>query len=506
MTGPAETSAPALASVAQRVFHYGLLVAVGAATTLLVVAGPENPLLALAPAALVAGIWLVAKAPLVGPVAVLLTLLLAIDDRGDSFGQWRTPLAIVGDTLHFRIDAVLGVPGLAVTGMEVAALGLLVVWLHRRVTSRGSQADQAPVASVLEQFFLLYLAGVAISEGIGLARGLAVVPWKLRNLLHPILLTLLFLVAFRGARDDRLIGRIVVFSACVRAILAIVVQRVAIAETGGPYVHATSHGDSVLFAVAAFILVMDFLERPNRHRLVRAALLLPFIVLGAVENNRRLVWVMFGMMVIAAYVVSPMSGWKRSITRLFLAAIPVLALYLAVGWNSSSRIFAPVRTIRGVSDSSTDRSAYWRDVETWNIAVSMRESPILGLGLGGEYTEHMPNDDISQAYKEYREWPHNTVLGLFLLMGLIPFTATWALIPLAIFFSVRSYRMAETASDRVTAMACLGAAVACLVLAWGDTGAHFPQYKIFVALAVAISARLAVATGAWPARRRFASE
>jgi hypothetical protein len=44
----------------------------------------------------------------------------------------------------------------------------------------------------------------------------------------------------------------------------------------------------------------------------------------------------------------------------------------------------------------------------------------------------------------------------------------------------------------------VGAAVACLVLAWGDTGAHFPQYKIFVALAVAVSARLSVATGAWP--------
>jgi hypothetical protein len=50
-------------------------------------------------------------------------------------------------------------------------------------------------------------------------------------------------------------------------------------------------------------------------------------------------------------------------------------------------------------------------------------------------------------------------------------------------------------------LACVGAAVACLVLAWGDTGAHYPQYKIFVALGVAVSSRLVVATGAWPGRR-----
>jgi hypothetical protein len=506
MTDPAETSAIALRPLLRGVLHYGLLVGVGAVTAVVVGAGPQEPLLALMPVAVVAGLWLVTRAPLVATVSVLLTALLAIDDHGDTFGQWRSPLAIVGDTLHFRIDAVLGVPGLAVTGMEIAALGLLVVWLQRRMTPRRDQAEPVPAASVLEQFLLIYLAAVAISEMVGLARGLSAVPWKLRNLLHPVLLTLLFLVAYRRPRDDRLIGRIVVFAACARAVQAVIVQREAISLTGGPFVHATSHGDSVLFAVAAYILIVDLLEQPSRRRLVRAALLIPIIVMGAVENDRRLVWVMFGMMIAAAYVVSPMKRWKRSLTRLFLAGIPLLILYAAVGWNSSSRVFAPVRTFRGVSDSSVDRSAYWRDVETWNIATSMKESPILGLGLGGEYTEYMANDDISQAYKEYREWPHNTVLGLLLLMGLIPFTATWALIPLVIFFAVRSYRMAATANDRVAALGCLGAAMACLVLAWGDTGAHFPQYKIFVALAVALSARLAVATGAWPTRRRFAEE
>jgi hypothetical protein len=477
---------------------------VGVTTIAIVVAGPPTPFAALVPAAVVLLLWGLLRAPIVLSTSALLTFLLALDDNGDTFGQWRTPLAVVGDVLHFRLDAVLGLPGMAVTGMEIATVALLALWLWRRIAGSPQDRPQVRVASVLFDFLLLYVAGVAISEVVGLARGLPLAPWKLRNLLHPILLALLFVAAYRGPRDLRLVGRILVFAACARAVLAIVVQRVAVSLTGGPYAHATSHGDSVLFAVAAFILLIDLLERPDRHRVIRTILVLPLIVAGTIENDRRLVWVMIALMFTTAYVVLPMRGWKRAMSRAVLVALPVLAIYAVAGWNSQSRFFAPLRTFRSVSDTSVDRSAYWREVENWNIVESMRASPILGTGLGGEYTEHMPNDDVSQGFKEFREWPHNTVLGLLLLMGLIPFWATWMLLPLVIFLSVRSCRMAVHAEERVAALSCIGAAVACLVLAYGDTGAHFPQYKIFVALAVAVSARLAVATGAWPDQPRAA--
>jgi hypothetical protein len=111
----------------------------------------------------------------------------------------------------------------------------------------------------------------------------------------------------------------------------------------------------------------------------------------------------------------------------------------------------------------------------------------------------MANDDVSVGFKEYREWPHNTVLGQLLLMGLFGFTAVWLLPSLTMFLAVRSHRMAATAEQRVAATACMATVIACQVLAWGDTGAHFPQYKIMMGLAVAVAARLAVATGAWPA-------
>jgi hypothetical protein len=480
---------------------YALLGTVAAATVIAATLGGGNPILALLPTALVAGLYLMATVPLRLSGAALLLASLALEDNVDIDLQWRSPLAILGDLLHQRIDTALGISGVAVTGTEVVLAFLFAVWVLRRTGSaeRVDGSSRVKPASVIKPTLVIYLGGVLLAEAMGLARGLPLAPWKLRNLLHPVVLALFFLTAFRAEKDRLMVGRIVVFAAVSKAIQAVVVQRIAIAETGGLLAHATSHGDSVLGAVAMFILVADLAERSARKRLFWAALLLPVLIVGAVENNRRLLWVMLLLGLVTWYLVCPMKGWKRAVTRALVLALPVAALYVGVGWNRGGRIFAPVQTLRGVTDTSTDRSAFWREVENWNISMSLRERPILGLGLGGEYTEIMANDDVSVGFKEYREWPHNTVLGQLLLMGLFGFTAVWLLPSLTMFLAVRSHRMAATAEQRVAATACMATVIACQVLAWGDTGAHFPQYKIMMGLAVAVAARLAVATGAWPA-------
>lgn len=468
--------------------------------TLGAVAAGLGPAGAAAPAALAAVAYGVARAPLRLTGAVLLFLLLGADDHGERVGQWRTPLAYVGDVLHGRLDQ-LGVPGLAVTGMEIALVILLALRAYRR--RQGSTLDldgHVGTARVLRGFVVLCVLAVVFSLGVGAIRGQGLVPWKVRNLLHPMLLLLFFDVAFRGPLDHALVGRVVVAAGVFRALLAFVVQRLSIAETGGKYAVATSHGDSIVFAVATYLVLVDALERPTWRRVGRAAVLLPVLVVGMLENERRIVWVMLVMMAALTYAITPMRGWKRTVSRAVIVALPLIAGYVGIGWTSSAGLFRPVQTLRSVTDTSMDHSAYWREVENWNISMSMRDHPFLGIGLGGRYTEHMYNDDISSLYREYREWPHNTVLGQLFLLGALPFVAVWAVFGAGLFLAVRAYRFARSGEDRVAALACAGAIIACHVLGYGDTGAHYPQYKIVIALAVAMAGKLAVTTGAWPDR------
>jgi hypothetical protein len=474
-----------------------LLVAVGAAGAGLLVVG-ENPALAVVPVALVAFVWVVFAAPLRWTTSATLLVILAVDESTEAGGlNWVSPLSIIGDVLLYRIDHTLPIPGAALSGMEVMIVLLFLVRGVRLATgSRLDEVGRVRGASVVQDLLLLYVGGVMLAEVVGLAQGWGAAVYKLRNLLHPALLAALFLSVYRGGVDAQAVGRVIVAAACSKAILAHIVQAIAREETGGMFRRATSHGDTMILVAASAILIFRFLEQPKRAHFFAGIPLLALIFVGIFENNRRLAWVILGVSCVLAYAIRPLRGWQRPISKTILLAVPLALLYVAVGWNSGNRIFRPVQTLRGVSDTSHDSSAYWREVESWNIIISTRGTIPFGMGLGGEYTEYMPNDTVD--YAEYREWPHNTVLGLLMLMGLFGFTAHWVLLPAVILLATRSYRMAQAPEHRVLALSCLSAVVSCYMMAWGDTGAHFPQYKIFAALAVAFASKLAVETGAWP--------
>jgi len=476
-----------------------LVAAVGLATV--AAAALAGPLLALVPVTLAAAAYALAKAPLRWSAAAFLFLLLGVDDTSEVVGQWRTPLSILGNLVHNRLDHVTPLHGVSVTGMEVLCAALLLAWAQRRATGRDRSEvrDRVSAAAPLRALALVALAAIGLSMAWGVLHGASWAPWKVRNLTHPFLLFAVFDAAFRGPADHRLVGRVVVASAVARALLAVVVQRLAVLETGGKFLAATSHGDSVLFVVAIFLVLSELVTRDGR-RVVRAALLLPILLVGMRENERRVAWIMLALALGVAWAVAPMRGLKRRFTRAAVVATPLLALYVGVGWDRGGRLFAPIQTLRGVSDTSYDHSAYWREVENWNIAVSMRAGPVLGVGLGGEYTERMKNDDISKDYPEYRQWPHNTFLGLLLLLGFVGFTAAWSPFAGALFLALRSHRLARDPEHRTAALACVATIVACHVLAYGDTGAHYPQYKVFMALALTFAGKLAVVTGAWPTR------
>lgn len=461
----------------------------------------------LAPFLLAAALWAAWVLPLRVTGAGLVFLSLALEVSTDAAGLWHTPLAAAGDLLRENLSETVGLAGVKLAGIEVVLLLLLGVDAWRRATGRTiDRAGWIPTAPVVRDAVLVYLAAVLFAFANGLATGGTVALWQLRRLFQVPLYLAFFRAAFRGPRDHALVGRAIVAAGCVKGVLAVVAQRLAVARTGGELAHATNHGDSMLFAVGIVILVLHVLEHPDRARILRAAAPLLLLLLGIKENNRRLAFVELGMALAAVWLLAPAAAWKRKLRRAALLATPLVLLYVAAGWTSTSgRLFGPVRTLRSLLESQSNRSTLWREVENWNIAMSMRERPLLGLGLGKEYTEHAANDDVSFAYREFRSWPHNSILGLLLFGGLFGFTAIWALPALSVFLAVRSLRRAAEPDDRVAALCVVAAVVCCAVQAYGDLGAAFTQHRLLEGLALAVAGKLAVSTGAWPAPAPAAS-
>jgi hypothetical protein len=518
MNAPAVAGAPAaplrLGRVPRAAALAAFICAMGLATTAAAVVGNGNLVMTAAPIVGFAILYVLWKVPLRWSAAVLTVLLLSVDNTYDAERKWHSPVAIVGDLLRNNIDWVLRdnritwtFPGAKLSGLEVILLVLFAITLYRKATrSTIDDRGQVQMATVMGAFVLIYLVSLAYVVANGLAAGgsVDIAILQARPMLHIPLLFFLFHAAFRGPRDHVLIAKIVVLSATIKALMAAWV-RLTVEKYIGRLPTLTNHGESILFSAACIVLITGLMERDDRKRVGPSLLFLGIILWGMRANHRRLAWVDLGSALLAIYFVSPWRSWKRSVTRLAIAAAPILVLYVAVGWSSSSSFFAPVNTLRSLSDATVDNSTLYREVENYNLAMSVREAPFLGFGFGKQYTEHMSYGrylDISRIFNLYRAEPHNAVVGLLVFGGLFAFTGMWALFAVGVFLAARSYRFAQVPQHRAAALCSLAAIIVVCVQFYGDLGQYFIQSRVFAALALAVAGKLAVATGAWPARVR----
>lgn len=479
-------AAACLLALAAYVLSEGSLVALGA------IASPVfAALLALAIWTLSLRAW----------TTILIFLVLALDRGSDAHGVWRTPLSIINDLLTSNLDAVVpAFKGVKFTVIEMLSVALILLESSRkRQRSGAGSRPLATSAKPARLSLVILLAGVAVSAVNGLATGgnPQIAIWQSRPYLDTALFYVLFRTAFNTLADFVLLAKVVIVSALAKAALATYVAYVVAPTIAVNWEYATNHGDSILFAVAFAIPIVDFMERTDSRRLLQCALLLPPLALGMIANNRRLVWVELGVSLLVIYAASGPRPWKRTLKRaLIVLAFPLL-IYVSVGWSSPSGAFRPVRILRSMVDTNKDRSSWNRQVENYNIIMSLKPRAVLGLGFGKEWTEFFAMDNILQFFPMYHAEPHNQVLGTLLFMGPFGFTAVFGFFATTILLAVRSCRFTRDPVERAAALGALACVMASMLQAYGDLGPYFIQYKIFVALAATVAGKLAVATGAY---------
>jgi hypothetical protein len=87
---------------------------------------------------------------------------------------------------------------------------------------------------------------------------------------------------------------------------------------------------------------------------------------------------------------------------------------------------------------------------------------------------------------------------------MVGFCLIWTQVVAGVFLAARSYRFARTRAHKALALAALGVIVAYVNQCYGDIGIN-AWAGVFVLVPALVSvAKLAVVTGAWPARRRRA--
>jgi O-antigen ligase len=329
--------------------------------------------------------------------------------------------------------------------------------------------------------------------------------WQLRV---PLLVPCLGLAVSVAASDFgiRRIRFALLAAGIVKAIEAMYLSFVVglTADTSGAYV--TTHSDTMIWVTCLFILIATWFETRSWADLKLLLFLSPPYLISIVVNNRRLAFVSLigGILFIVAVAHRPV---KRQLSRYLRLFWPLIVVYLVVGFGSQSTspLFLPVSKLASVStkkDASTDT----RDIENFNLLVTLKEKPLFGYGLGHPYNEFVVAYSVEGAFKQYRYLPHNSFLGFWALNGVFGPSLYFLLPVVAVFYAVSCRRRSRDPARRAAAAWSVCVVIAYLVQSWADLGMQDWQALVCVGIAYGISGslgRAVIAEGIPPKPKRI---
>ena len=428
----------------------------------------------LVPLAAVAALALVLSARLQTTALALLAVALLVDNPGErpAEGRWQSPLFVVGELLYENLHKHTGIGALRFSALEAVILLLGMLLLYRKVW--GVRLDDpdglGAIPNPMKVAFGVFLATLVGLEVYGLARGgdFKNSLWQARQLFWLPVLGVVFGNAFKtsGARVGVL--RVLVAVAWVRSLIGIYFTYAIVRPSGWELEYVMTHSDAILGVVAMLIAAATWVERPTMSHVLMNLLVQPVLLMGLHVNDRRIAFVALVGGALALILMGP--PWLRTTARKGLVVmVPVMVLYILVGWHSSSPVFGPVATLRAIA-TSEDTSSQTRDIENFNLIQTLKQRPILGSGFGHEYVELVQADKVDHLFAQYKFIAHNSVLWLLSLSGWIGFAALWSLFPVGVAVALSVHRTATLPLDRVAAFGAVAATISFLVQAWGDMG------------------------------------
>jgi O-antigen ligase len=401
-------------------FIVGAACALAIAYATLIVATDGSPLL-LAPLA----VTLVVGAIVLRPVSGLYLLFAA----GLLFEQFEI-IGVSPITAQTRIFQ--NISGYTPIPLRLSIADLLLVltlasWGLRRLAHRdGFRAG--PLAKAV----LLYLGAFGVGTVIGVVRGGDWDPSAtLAELRGPVYVGVLyFLTADLVRQRSQLIA---IASAFVGLVAVKAFQGIVNYFTSPGNLEAvTAHEDVIFFNVALALAVVAVVAGIRTKVSFAILGVTPLILLAELFTERRAGFIGLGVVLIALVVLFLIRDPRRGLAMILIGGLAVSA-YVPLFWGESGPIAEPIRALRAALDDPDvtvrdQLSDKWRDYENSNIAYTMRQLPLTGVGLGQEYLfrEEPPHPPTSFAY--WRLITHNAVLWLWLKAGPLGAFALWFLV------------------------------------------------------------------------------
>ena len=283
-----------------------------------------------------------------------------------------------------------------------------------------------------------YAAAFVLSGLIGMARGGMDLEVGLNELRAPFELCAAYFLAANLIRERSQVGVLLwtfVAIVGVKALQGILNSQNAPGWSAYDAGAVTGHEDVVFFGTTvALAIVMTILGVRSKLFFVLLALQ-PVILTALLLDQRRTGFIALAVVLAVMVILLVFASPKRG---LLLAAVACIAAvsYIGLFWDASGPLAEPVRAVRSVVDpgsvSARDQSSSaWRLIENRNIAFTIRQLPVSGVGLGQKYLVHVqPPPLYDFIYWQYIT--HNALLWLWLKAGAVAPFALWFIVARAL--------------------------------------------------------------------------
>lgn len=420
-----------------------------------------------------------------------------------------TGLAPLTAQTHFfqNLSGFSNVP-LRLSASDLLVIMTLASWGLRQLVGENPPTRVAPLGWA----FLFYLLAFSFGAVVGIARGGS---WDgitaLAEGRGAIYAGLLYFLTANLVRDR---GQVIVILWLFVVLVGVKalqgIGNYVEMRTSGPFwlEAVTAHEDVVFFDVALVLAVVAVALRVRGRLFYLLLAFVPVILLSELLTQRRVAFAALGL---ALVVVAFMTAHDRPRATAIALGVGAFAfvLYAAAFWDHHGTFGQPLRVVREIVDpnSMTDRdrlSNLWRDIENSNIAYTIRQLPLTGVGLGQEYLFQREPPPLT-TFVYWRHIAHNAVLWVWLKAGPFGALAFWFLVGQALVAGLRLYRRLDDPLLRVTAAFPVLVVIVQIMFSSVDLGLTYNRTMIVFGVALGLTAQLAAWAAVAPTGERRAT-
>ncbi len=325
--------------------------------------------------------------------------------------------------------------------LELQLALMLLAWFLA-VSFRRDTRVQGPLSWGIALMFLTAMAG-SLAYGMKNGGQFLVSLWEVRALFYFGFLYFFVPQVIQTRKQVETIMWIAIVAIVFKALQG-ATRFASLGFSYGPYTCLTNHEDPVFEnTLFIFLIALVLFDVKVKQRKVLLWSLVPLLI-GYMAGQRRAAFGGFFASFAAFIILLPRP--KRSV--LLKALVPILALfavYSAIFWNDQGRLGLPIQMIKsGIFQKSKqddgDRylSNLYRLDEAYDLAVTIRQKPIQGLGFGTEYKQPIKLPKIDFPLQPYIS--HNEILWVMVKMGVIGFLLFFLLLDSIVFQAARIFK------------------------------------------------------------------